>query len=142
MEPTPQDRSEAILESLRGALSRVEVNMARLRRRRNGLVSVSLLAGMLATVVSGFAAAVGPMTGGGPKSWKMTCGVAAALTACATFCSGLNERFGVPDQLAKATVCVGRLRTLEVGITLAHRDPSDVAKDYQELIAQYQDVLL
>jgi hypothetical protein len=142
MEPIPQDQSEAILDNLRGALSRAEVNMARLRRRRNGLVYVSLLAGLMATVVSGFAAAIGPMVGGTPKAWKMTCGVVAALTACATFCSGLNERFGVPDQLAKATVCVGRLRTLEIGITLAHRDPSDVARDYQELIAQYQDVLL
>jgi len=142
MEPGQEDLTQTVLMNLRETLGRAEATMKRLRRRHDGLVYVSLLAGLLATVVAGFAAAIGPMTGGGPSAWKITCGVVAALTGCATFCSGLNEKLAVPDQLAKATACAGRLRTLEVAITLAHGDPSEVARDYQEIIAQYQDILM
>jgi hypothetical protein len=142
MELGQEDQAQTVLTALRGTLSRAEATLTRLKHRHDSLVYVSLLAGLLATVVAGFAAAIGPMTGSGPNAWKVTCGVVAALTGCATFCSGLNEKLAVPDQLAKAAACAGRLRTLDLAITLAHRDPSEVARDYQEIVAQYQDILL
>lgn len=84
---------------------------------------------------------LGPVLGHGPSAWKATCAVATIFTACATICSGLNQQLAVPDHLAKATACVGRLRALEIEITIAGRNFADVAKEYEQLVASYGELM-
>ena len=87
------------------------------------------------------AVSVGPVLGRGLSGWKVTCAVPTVFTACATICSGLNQQLAVPDHLAKATACIGRLRALEIEITVSGRNPAEVAKEYQDLAASYEEFM-
>lgn len=107
----------------------------RLRVRNTRLTGTSILSGELGTAVGALAVSFGPVLGHGPGAWKITCLVATIFTACATICSGLNQHLSVPGRLAKATVCMGRRRALELEVAVFGRNPSEVAKEYEEPVA-------
>jgi hypothetical protein len=44
------------------------------------------------------------------------------LTATSTLFPGLNQQLAIPDHLAKATICVARLRALEMEMKEMNRD--------------------
>jgi hypothetical protein len=132
---------ELILTKIRESLQRAELECARLRVRNTRLTGSSILSGGLATAVGALAVSFGPVLGHGPGGWKITCAVATIFTACATICSGLNQHLAIPDHLAKATACAGRLRALELEISVFGRNPSDVAKEYEELVAAYEEFM-
>lgn len=131
----------AVLERIQDSLHHAEIHASNLRRRSSRFVCVNLVAGALGTIVAGLAAAFGPMAGRGPEAWKITCGAVALLTGCATLFSGLSQQLGLPDRLARATACAGRLRALEIDATLANRDLGEVAKGYEEVVANYQEFI-
>jgi len=105
------------------------------------MVSIGLIAGALGTILAGLAAGRGPLAGQGTHAWKVTCGVIGVLSACATLLPGLNQQLSVPDRLVKATACVGRLRALEIALTVAQRDPTLIATEYQEVATAYQEFM-
>jgi hypothetical protein len=82
------------------------------------------------------------MLGKGPPAWKLTCGVVAGLTACSTLLSGIHKQLAVPERLGKAMACIGKLRALEIDLTLGNRDIVQVAKEYQELAVNYPEFIL
>ncbi|HZP01631.1 MAG TPA: hypothetical protein VFD30_15180 [Terriglobia bacterium] len=133
---------DTMLHTIRESLHKAEAQAVRLRRRDSRFVYTSLVASSTATLVAGVAAALGPMLGKGPPAWKLTCGVVAGLTACATLLSGIHKQLAVPERLGKATACIGKLRALEIDLTLAHRDIVQVAKEYQELAVNYPEFIL
>lgn len=138
---TTSEQRDAMLERIRGGLRTAEGRAQNLRRRSSQLILVNLVCGALGTVVAGLAAAVGPVAGTGPHAWKLTCAAVAVLTASATFCSGLNQQLGVPDRLAKATICLARLRALEMEITVTNHDLADVTRQYEDLVASHQEFM-
>jgi hypothetical protein len=125
---------EQILHHIHAARTNAEAKASALRRRNTRLVTLGLFTSGLGTILAGFAAAAGPLGGKGTGAWKMTCGIIAALTACATLLAGLNQQLSIPDRLARATACAGRLRALEVEITVAHRNPTEVAEQYEQVL--------
>ena len=135
------EQRDAMLERIRGGLRTAEGRAQNLRRRSSQLILVNLVCGALGTVVSGLAAAAGPVAGTGPHAWKLTCAAVALLTASSTFFSGLNQQLAVPDHLAKATMCVARLHALEMEITVTNRDLADVTRQYEDLIASHQEFM-
>jgi len=108
MSPGAEQR-DAMLERIRACLRAGEARVQSLRRRSARFILMNLVWGALGTVVAGMAAAAGPLAGTGPHAWKLTC-AAAVLTASSTFFSGLNQQLAIPDHLAKAAICVARLR--------------------------------
>ena len=141
MTPTSEQR-EAMLERIRDGLRTAEDRAQSLRRRSSRFTLVNLACGALGTLVAGLAAAGGPMAGTGPHAWKMTCAAVAVLTASATLFSGLNQQLAIPDRLAKATTCVARLRALEMEITVTHRDLAEVTRQYEDVLASYQEFMM
>ena len=137
-----QEQRDAMLLKTRESLRRAEAQSVRLRRGDSRFVYTSLVTSSLATIVAGLAAALGPVLGKGPPAWKLTCGVVAGLTACATLLSGIHKQLAITDRLGKANACVGKLRALEIDLTLGNRDVLEVAKEYQELAVNYQEVIL
>ena len=135
------DMREMILQQIRGALQNAEARARALRRRNSLMVSTGLVAGGLGTILAGLAAARGPLAGQGSGAWKLTCGVVGVLSACATLFPGLNQQLSVPDRLVKVTACVGRLRALEIALTVTQRDPAVVATEYQEVASTYQECM-
>ena len=141
MSPT-SEQQDAILHRIRDGLGRAEARVATLRRRNSHFIVVNLVCGALGTIVAGLAAAAGPAVGTGPHAWKLTCAAVAVLTASSTFFSGLNQQLGIPDRLAKATTCVARLRALEMEITVTRRELMEVTRQYEDVVANYQEFLL
>lgn len=141
MATTPSISAEMILSKIRESIEHAEFESARLRRRNSRLTGTGILAGGLSTAVGALAVTFGPMVsqGGG---WELTCGIATLLTACATVCMGFCQQFAVPDHLARATACAGRLRALEVQLSLGGRSHAEVASEYEEIMAFYCDLTL
>lgn len=134
-----QVQREALLVNVRESLRKAEGQSVRLRRGDSRFVYTSLVSSSAATVVAGLAAALGPVLGKGPSAWKLTCAVVAGLTACSTLLSGIHKQLAVPERLGKATACIGKLRALEIDLTLGNREALQVAKEYQELAVNYQE---
>jgi hypothetical protein len=130
---------EDMLQQVRQAIANAESRTRELRRENSRLIILGLITGALGTIMAAFAAAKGPVTGQGPHAWRVTCGIVATLTACATLFPGLNQQLSIPDRLAKANICVGRLRGLEIGLTVTQRDPTEVAGEYQEVCSAYHE---
>lgn len=137
-----QAQREALLVNVRESLRRAEAQAVHLRRGDSRFVYTSLVSSSTATVVAGLAAALGPVLGKGPAGWKVTCAVVAGLTACATLLSGIHKQLAIPERLGKVTACIGKLRALEIDLTLGNREALQVAKEYQELAVNYQEFIL
>jgi len=82
--PLSEQRDE-MLGRIRSGLRTAEARVRNLKRRSSQFVLVNLVCGALGTVVSGLAAAAGPVVGTGPHAWKLTCAAVAVLTASSTF---------------------------------------------------------
>lgn len=105
------------------------------------MVYLGVIAAALSSAVGASAVTRGPLAGHGSGAWKITCGITAVLSACAALAAGLNQQMGLADRLARATACAGRLHALEVEIALRGRAPDDVAHQYQELLATYEEFM-
>lgn len=142
MATAPNISVEMVLSKIRESTERAEFESARLRQRNSRLTGAGILAGGLSTAVGALAVTFGPMMSQIGGGWKLTCGVATLLTACATVCMGFCQQLSLPDHLAKATACAGRLRALEVQLSLGGREPAEVAKEYEDLMTYYYDLAL
>lgn len=129
--------STPLLERLRSDIARVDGSVDRLGRLHRRLVVAGLTLTALATVVAGMASAGGPPIGEGPSAWRLTCGAVAIFTALAGVITGVNERFDYGGRLADARTCVVRLRALELSLTLRPREGGEVARQYEEILAQH-----
>src|SRR5262245_59568480 len=112
------DDHEELLKRISQSLEHAAGKAATLKRRNTFMISAGLVAGAVGTILAGLASARGPLAGQGAGAWKVTCGLIGVLTACATLLPGLNQRLSIPDRLVKASACIGRLRALEIAITL------------------------
>ncbi len=136
------ERRAAMLQRVQANVQTAKAHVARLKRTNRRLLYTSILASTLATAVAGLAAAFGMPEGAAPSAWRLTCGGVAVLTAVAGIFSGVHQRFNITENMAKAVACVGRLRALELALTVTHRDPVEVAREYEEVAAAYQDFLV
>jgi hypothetical protein len=137
-----QDHCDRILTRLQQSLSRIELRAASLRKTDALMVYTSTITSVLATALAGLTAAVGPLMGEGVEGFEMTCWGVAVLTAVAGLTSGLHQRLGVAEQLANALVGVGKLRSLEIALSVAQRDPLEVAKEYEQFAVNYKQLML
>jgi hypothetical protein len=136
MSQTPDD-STTVAARIRQSLETAQRRAQALRHRSTQLAYLGLTASALATIVAGIASAHGPLAGQGPTSWKLTCGLTAVFSACAALASGLNQQFSYAEHLARAMACAGRLRSLELQVSLGERSPSEIAREYEDLVANY-----
>jgi hypothetical protein len=130
-----------ILGRIREHVTRAEAKACRLRRTNTMLIFVSTAASAVAAMLAGLTAARGPMVGQGPSGWRLTCGAVAVLSGCAGLVSGLHQQLAVTDRLTKTLDCAGKLRSLEIALTVNYRDPAEVSKDYEQVIREYQHCL-
>lgn len=141
MSNSPESRA-ALLERIRTGMRRAEAQATELRKKNSRYVSVGVIAGGLATVVAGTAAALGPVVGQGPPAWKLTCGIVALLTGVATVLNGLQKQLSIAERLAKASSCLGKLTSLEFALTVNNRETVEVAREYESALAAYPDIIL
>jgi hypothetical protein len=137
-----EEPKTAILRRIREGLGKAQGRAEKLKRTNTRLIYLSLSSSTIATALAGLTAAVGPLAGEGPPAWRLTCAAIAVVTALSGLLSGMHQRMNISDQLARAITCAGRFRALEVALTVTGRDVLQVAKEYEELIANYQEYVV
>jgi hypothetical protein len=141
MQPTTEHARERLGARVREHLQRVERRVARLRRLNVQTLALSLVFSTIATLLAGLTAASGPLVGEGPPAWRWSCALIALVTAAATFTTGIQQRFKVPEQLARALACAGQLRSLDLGLELARLAPDAAGAEYEQLLVSYPEEL-
>ena len=137
MQSTITDGPGFLRQQIEQHMGYAEAAYQRLRRANLRLLAASLTATAVATALAGLTAATGPLAGQGPPAWKWSCGAIAVITALSGILTGLLQHLRLPERSAQALTCAARLRALHVALGLARRDPADVARDYEEVIAQF-----
>lgn len=130
------DTAALLLQGIRHRRQQVSEQVRTLRRSHNRLTYGGIACSSLATLIAGWAAAAGPMIGEGFPAWQATCGVVAVFTAVAGTLGGVQQSANMPEKLGKLVAYAAKLTALEVALTVRGRDPSEVARDYETLIAE------
>lgn len=130
------DVKSLVLKEIRRQRQSTGQQARSLRRTHIRLTYGSVACSALATLIAGWAAAAGPMIGEGFPAWQATCGVVAVFTAVAGTLGGVQQTANMPEKLGKLVAYAAKLNALEVALTVRGRDPSEVGRDYETLIAE------
>ncbi len=128
-------------EEIRKSLQKAEASVAKLRKTNSAFIIISLIASVLATLLAGSTALMGPLAGQGPPAWKWTCGIVAVFTATATIFTGLQKQLTISEKLSKATECAGKLRAIDFTISNARneQDKDEAINDYKKVLEVYNE---
>jgi hypothetical protein len=127
-----------IQESLIKAVTQV----SKLKKANTRFIYGSLIASVGATLIAGLTAFTGPLVGQGAPAWKWTCGVVAIFTATATVFTGLHKQLTIPERLAKATECVGKLKSLKISLENPDSNKEEVIKEFRKIIEVYGEYIV
>lgn len=128
-------------DKVRQSLEKAQGNVAKLRKANSRYIVISLVASVLATLLAGSTAFMGPLAGQGATAWKWTCGIVAAFTATATVFTGLQKQLMISEKLSKATECVGKLRGIDFTLSNAanEEDKQEALNDYRKVLEVYSE---
>jgi len=141
MQPTATDPRSILAARITEHREKVERRAAQLKRVNIRVIALNLLFSSLATLLAGLTAATGPLIGEGSAAWRWTCGIVAVATAGTALTTGIQQRFKVPEAMARALTCVARLRSLELALQLSTLTPEEVGQQYEQLLASYPEEL-
>jgi hypothetical protein len=132
----------AFVQSVKASLNTAKAKTSGLRQTDTQLLVANIVSPAAATLLAGFAAAVGgnqmfpqaaaQMEDGG---WKLACALVAIFGFIATVSSMFRKQFD--DRLAQGTQCVGELLKLDLEITTGVSDWEAAAKEYGEIVKRY-----
>lgn len=126
------------------SLKKAESQVSALRKKNSRFIYISLIASVLATLLAGSTAFVGPLAGQGPSAWKWTCGIVAVFTATATVFTGLHKQLTISERLAKATECVGKLKSINFTLSASNSDSDneEIIKGYKKVLEEYSEYII
>lgn len=128
-----------LLQQIRRRRQQAVQQVRSLRRSHSWLTYGGVTCSSLATLIAGWAAATGPIVGEGTPAWKMTCGVVAVFTAAAGMMGGVQQGSQLTDRMSRLVSHAAKLGALEIALTVSGRDPAEVAREYETLIAENAD---
>lgn len=130
---------EDILELVRQGLIKTDVYKRKYKKYDSWLLIVSIVMGTIATALAGSGAAGGKPVMDALGGWRIVCFIAAALTAIGTITGALHKSFQISDKLSGAIVCSGKLRSLELDITIAEKNPKEASELYERILIDHAD---
>jgi len=140
MQPKADSKRAQLGQHIRDSLLRAEKYTYRLRRTYTRLI-IGGFAGSAATVlVAGGTSVQGPLVGSGIEGWRLACIVAALLSLISTICVGLGHQLKLGERLPQGQLCIGRLRALDVALSLEGRSFDEIAKEYEEVVKSFPEV--
>ncbi|MBV6478921.1 MAG: hypothetical protein HGGPFJEG_01678 [Ignavibacteria bacterium] len=131
-------------EDIKSSLKTAELKLKKLRETNTRFIVISLIASVLATLLAGSTAFLGPLAGQGPPAWKWTCGIVALFTATATVFTGLHKQLTVSERLAKVTECVGKLRSIDFSYSnaVSEEEKKSSVTEYKKTLEVYGEFLV
>jgi len=123
------------------ALLQANGQVEKLRKTDFRLAAASFVSSAAGTIVAGVTAAGGPVVGEGIPGWRLACLVAAGLSFGATALTGVARQLKLGDRRATALQCVGRLKGLEAALAIGSRPREEVAREYEEVVRIFPEVV-
>jgi MFS family permease len=132
-----------------GLVPRVRAKQAEVERyllevglRRRRLVTVTILAAAIATLLTALAAILGPQLaklfiaefGSATDGWRMLCALAAVFSLTAGVATQLQTSKNYEERIAQAQGIMASLESLEVAITLSHLNQNEATGQYLKII--------
>ena len=133
-----------MLKDIQESLNKAQIQVAKLRKTNSRFIYISLIASVFATLIAGSTAFAGPIVGQGPPAWKWTCGIVAVFTATATVFTGLHKQLTISERLAKATECVGKLKSVQISLEnpdLKDTDKTEILREYKKVVEVYSEFI-
>jgi len=141
MENNPNQNQESLAQSVKASLRKAE-GIAKDRRKINTrLLVTGMTSSSAATLVAGITAAGGPVIGTGIEGWRVACIIAAVFGFTSTISTGLGQQLKTNDRLSQATLCVGKLRALDVMITTGSRSWEENIAEFKEIAQLYPEFI-
>jgi len=132
-------------KNIQESLNKAILQLTKLRKANSRFIVISIIASVLATLLAGFTAFNGkPVVGQGAGAWAWTCGIVAVFTATATVFTGLHKQLTISERMAKATECVGKLRSIQISIENAGTDEpakKDILNEYRKVVEIYSEFI-
>ena len=129
-----------LADRVRESLHKADRQVSRLRKTSTRLLITSILSSAATTLVTGITAAAGPVVGEGIPGWRLACTVGAVLAFLTTVCVGINEQFKIGDRVARGQEGVGRLRALDLALVAGNRPPTELLREYEEVLRGWPDL--
>jgi hypothetical protein len=130
-----------VTESVKASLRKAGAIVSGYRKKKNRLLTTTMISSTAVTLVAGITAAVGPVAGTGVEGWRMACIIAAILGFVSTVSTGLSEQLKISDRLSEGRQGVGKLRYLDVVITTGNKSWEEITKEYEEIAKAYPDLI-
>jgi len=128
------------LQWIKSGLRAADSHVRRLRRADTWAIIIGTAASAVAAFIAGVTAIEKQPVGTG--SWASSCGVAALLSLAAGLATGLHKGLGISTRLTKASACSGKLRALDLAATMGGRAAPDLARECEQVAAEYPDFLI
>jgi hypothetical protein len=132
-----------------GLVTRVRAKRADVERylrivgvRRRRLVTVTVFAAAIATLLTALAAILGPQLaewftanfGKAENGWRILCALAAVFSLTATVATQLHTSKNYGERITRAEDTMATLEALEVGITSGYHNQKDATGQYLKII--------
>ena len=130
-----------VTESVKASLRKAGAIVSDYRKKKNRLLTTTMISSTAVTLVAGITAAIGPVTGTGAEGWRMACIIAAIFGFVSTVSTGLSEQLKISDRLSEGRQGVGKLRYLDVVITTGNKSWEEITKEYEEIAKAYPDLI-
>jgi MFS family permease len=132
----------SLVSSVRAKRAEVEryLHVVGVRRRR--LVTVTIFAAAIATLLTALAAIFGPQLaklfiaefGSATDGWRILCAIAAVFSLTAGVATQLQTSKNYEGPIAQAQGIMASLEALDVAITLGHLDQNEATGQYLKII--------
>jgi hypothetical protein len=137
MQPEVASKQERVRQHVQASLLRAQTYTTGLRKTYTLLVVGSLVTSAATTLVAGGTAVQGTSIG---SAWQIACAVAAVLSFISTICVGVMQQLKLGERLPLGQLCVGRLRGLEVALTMGTREWHEIAIEYEAILKEFSEV--
>jgi hypothetical protein len=140
MQPQIDVIHEQLRQHVQASLRQAENYTAGLGKTYTRLTIGGLASSAVSTLVAGGVALQGSAFGLGASGWQLFCGIAAALGFVSTICMGIVQQLRLGERLPLGQSCVGRLRALNMALTVGSRDWGEIAKEYEAVIKESAEI--
>lgn len=134
--PEEQDL-KAVSRSVKSSLTKTKKALSAHRRKNKSLLLASMTFSGASTLVAGITSAGGPIIGSGIEGWRLACIVATALGFISTISTGISQQLEISDHLLEGSQCVGKLKSLDMSITIGSRTREEIIKEYEQIAESY-----
>jgi len=134
-------KREQLTQRINDSLKKAETYTLRLRKTNTRLVVGGIVGSSFSVLVAGGTAIQGPMVLTGIEGWRLACILAAILSLVSTVSIGLMQQLKIGERVPEGLLCIGRLKALDLALTVEEREIDAVAKEYGEILKEYSDVI-